>query len=161
MKKIGIIVVAGFSFLLAPNLLFAQSEDPSEVFLKAYMTSQQGEKLEHENNFGEALVKLRFAGSLLEELRKNHAEWQPAIVEYRARKIGEIQRRVLRALRLRGCRKVPVPWSRAWNLSLRDRDKTGSHRVLCQVTPQYRRRPGNCVSGWMNWRRNYKNRAAI
>jgi len=89
MKKIGIIVVAGFSFLLAPNLLFAQSEDPSEVFLKAYMTSQQGEKLEHENNFGEALVKLRFAGSLLEELRKNHAEWQPAIVEYRARKIGE------------------------------------------------------------------------
>ncbi len=88
MKKIGVILLTGFSIFLAPGLR-AQSEDPSEVFLKAYMTSQQGEKLEHENNFRDALAKFRFAGSLLEELRKRHAEWQPAIVEYRARKIGE------------------------------------------------------------------------
>ncbi|MDQ6940264.1 MAG: tetratricopeptide repeat protein, partial [Verrucomicrobiota bacterium] len=60
-----------------------------EVFLKAYMTSQQGEKLEHDNQFKAALAKFRFAGSLLEELKKSHAEWQPAIVEYRSRKIGE------------------------------------------------------------------------
>jgi tetratricopeptide (TPR) repeat protein len=88
MKKIGIILLTGFSIFLAPAVR-AQSEDPSEVFLKAYMTSQQGEKLEHENNFRDALAKFRFAGSLLEELRKRHAEWQPAIVEYRSRKIGE------------------------------------------------------------------------
>lgn len=89
MKKIGVILLTGFSIFLAPAMLRAQSEDPSEVFLKAYMTSQQGEKLEHENNFRDALAKFRFAGSLLEELRKRHAEWQPAIVEYRSRKIGE------------------------------------------------------------------------
>jgi Flp pilus assembly protein TadD/predicted nucleic acid-binding Zn-ribbon protein len=88
MKKIGIILLAGFSLFLAPQLR-AQTEDPSEVFLKAYMTSQQGEKLEHENNFRPALAKFRFAGSLLEELHKRHPEWQPAIVEYRGRKIGE------------------------------------------------------------------------
>lgn len=88
MKKIGIILLTGFSIFLAPAVR-AQSEDPSEVFLKAYMTSQQGEKLEHENNFRDALAKFRFAGSLLEELRKSHADWQPAIVEYRSRKIGE------------------------------------------------------------------------
>ena len=88
MKKIGVILLTGFSIFLAPGVR-AQSEDPSEVFLKAYMTSQQGEKLEHENNFRDALAKFRFAGSLLEELRKRHAEWQPAIVEYRSRKIGE------------------------------------------------------------------------
>ena len=88
MKKIGVILLTGFSILLAPGVR-AQSEDPSEVFLKAYMTSQQGEKLEHDNNFRDALAKFRFAGSLLEELRKRHAEWQPAIVEYRSRKIGE------------------------------------------------------------------------
>ncbi len=86
MNKIGILL-AGFSFIIAP--LWAQSDDPSEVFLKAYMTSQQGEKLEHDNQFKAALAKFRFAGSLLEELKKSHAEWQPAIVEYRSRKIGE------------------------------------------------------------------------
>ena len=90
MKKIGQILLTGFAlFLAGPLNVLAQSEDPSEVFLKAYMTSQQGEKLEHDNQFQTALVKFRFAGSLLEELRKTHAEWQPAIVEYRARKIGE------------------------------------------------------------------------
>ena len=90
MKKIGLILLAGFSlFLAAPPQVRAQSDDPSETFLKAYMTSQQGEKLEHDNQFKAALVKFRFAGSLLEELRKTHAQWQPAIVEYRARKVGE------------------------------------------------------------------------
>jgi hypothetical protein len=51
--------------------------------------SQQGEKLEQDQQYAAALAKFRFAGSLLEELRKTHAEWQPAIVDYRARKIGE------------------------------------------------------------------------
>src|SRR3954468_8548259 len=89
MKKIGLILLAGFSLLATPLPVAAQSDDPSEVFLKAYMTSQQGEKLEHDNQFKAALTKFRFAGSLLEELRKGHADWQPAIVDYRARKIGE------------------------------------------------------------------------
>ena len=87
MKKIGLILLAGFSLLVAPVL--AQTDDPSEVFLKAYMTSQQGEKLERDNQFSAALLKFRSAGSLLDDLRKSHADWQPAIVEYRARKIGE------------------------------------------------------------------------
>ena len=63
MKKIGVILLTGFSIFLAPTLR-AQSEDPSEVFLKAYMTAQQGEKLEHENNFRDALAKFRFAGRI-------------------------------------------------------------------------------------------------
>jgi len=53
------------------------------------MTSQQGEKLEHDNQFKAALAKYRFAGSLIEELRKTHGDWQSAIVEYRGRKISE------------------------------------------------------------------------
>src|SRR5260370_20314150 len=53
------------------------------------MTAQQGEKLEHDNQFKAALAKYRFAGSLLEELRKRHGDWQPAIVEYRSRKVAE------------------------------------------------------------------------
>src|SRR5947207_12118335 len=68
MKKFGLILLAGFCLALAPARLAAQSDDPSEVFLKAYMTSQQGEKLEHDGQLQAALAKFRFAGSLLEEL---------------------------------------------------------------------------------------------
>jgi septal ring factor EnvC (AmiA/AmiB activator) len=89
MKKIGLFLLAGL-LLLAPTApLFSQSDDPSELFLKAYMTAQQGEKLEHENQYKAALAKYRFAGSLLEELRKGHGDWQPAIVDYRSRKVSE------------------------------------------------------------------------
>jgi Flp pilus assembly protein TadD/uncharacterized coiled-coil DUF342 family protein len=86
MKKIGLILLAGFFFA---GQLHAQADDPSETFLKAYMTAQQGEKLEHDNQFAAALAKYRFAGSLLDQLRKAHPEWQPAIVEYRGRKVSE------------------------------------------------------------------------
>ena len=89
MRKIGSILFAAFLVCLVSGQLAAQSDDPSEMFLKAYMTAQQGEKLEHENQFKSALAKYRFAGSLLEELRKSHADWQPAIVEYRGRKVSE------------------------------------------------------------------------
>src|SRR6202023_1011445 len=88
MKKFGLLLIAGFFFCTSP-WLNAQSDDPSETFLKAYMTAQQGEKLEHDNQFKAALAKYRFAGSLLEELRKRHSDWQPAIVEYRSRKVAE------------------------------------------------------------------------
>jgi Flp pilus assembly protein TadD/septal ring factor EnvC (AmiA/AmiB activator) len=87
MTKLGSILLAA-SLALAPTA-GAQIDDPSETFLKAYMTAQQGEKLERDNQFGPALAKYRFAGSLLEELKKTHANWQPAIVEYRSRKVSE------------------------------------------------------------------------
>ncbi|MEY2543533.1 MAG: hypothetical protein QOE81_994 [Verrucomicrobiota bacterium] len=89
MIKISSILLAMLVFCLAAPALPAQSDDPSETFLKAYMTSQQGEKLEHENQFKAALAKYRFAGSLLDQLRKGHPDWQPAIVEYRGRKVSE------------------------------------------------------------------------
>src|SRR5207253_1133399 len=94
MKKIGPILLAAVVFCLASPLLTAESDDPSETFLKAYMTAQQGEKLEHENQFKAALAKYRFAGSLIEQLRKAHPDWQPAIVEYRGRKESESIQRV-------------------------------------------------------------------
>ena len=76
-------------FAVFAGLLPAQEDDPSEIFLKAYLSAQQGEKLEHEDRFKAALAKFRFAGSLIEQLRRSHSDWQSAIVEYRGRKIGE------------------------------------------------------------------------
>src|SRR5438445_6358820 len=87
MTRLGSLLLAGLLFVVASAQ--AQSDDPSETFLKAYMTAQQGEKLERDNQFTRALAKYRLAGSLLEELKKTHSDWQPAIVEYRSRKVSE------------------------------------------------------------------------
>src|SRR5437868_9985670 len=93
-------LLALFLFLGVTHLLVGQQDDPSEIFLKAYLSAQQGEKLERENQFKTALAKYRFAGSLIAELRKSRGDWQPAIVEYRGRKISEgilrIQQRMTR-----------------------------------------------------------------
>src|SRR5262245_12342823 len=89
MNKIGLLLLPLLAFFALPLACFAQEVDPSEAFLKAYMTAQQAEKLERENQLKPALAKFRFAGSMLEELKKNNGDWQPAIVEYRSRKIGE------------------------------------------------------------------------
>ena len=91
-------------FFAAMVLASAQQDDPSEIFLKAYLSAQQGEKLERQDRFKTALAKYRFAGSLIEELRKSHVQWQPAVVEYRGRKISEailrLQERLTRQTKL-------------------------------------------------------------
>src|SRR5215472_11633900 len=96
--------LAAIFFFVATTLAVAQQDDPSEVFLKAYLSAQQGEKLERQDQFKTALAKYRFAGSLIEELRKSHAQWQPAVVEYRGRKISEailrLQERIARQTQL-------------------------------------------------------------
>ncbi len=99
-RRGGSAFLAVLFFLLLIIPLSAQQDDPSEIFLKAYLSAQQGEKLERENRFKTALAKFRFAGSLIEELRRSHSDWQPAIMEYRGRKIGEgilrVQERISR-----------------------------------------------------------------
>src|SRR5437773_274731 len=88
-RRAGAALLAVLVFLGAKDILLGQQDDPSEIFLKAYLSAQQGEQLERENRFKTALAKYRFAGSLIETLRRSHADWQPAIVEYRGRKISE------------------------------------------------------------------------
>jgi Flp pilus assembly protein TadD/predicted nucleic acid-binding Zn-ribbon protein len=98
-RRAGAALIALLFFLRGP-IVFGQQDDPSEIFLKAYLSAQLGEKLERESRFKTALAKYRFAGSLIESLRKSHADWQPAIVEYRGRRVSEgilrIQERVNR-----------------------------------------------------------------
>src|SRR5262249_47816083 len=54
------------------GIVLGQQDDPSEIFLKAYLSAQQREKLEHENRFKTALAKYRFAGSLIERAEVAH-----------------------------------------------------------------------------------------
>jgi Flp pilus assembly protein TadD len=87
--RCGAVWLVAVFFFAATMLAATQQDDPSEIFLKAYLSAQQGEKLERQDRFKTALAKYRFAGSLIEELRKSHTQWQPAVVEYRGRKISE------------------------------------------------------------------------
>ena len=117
MIKIGLLFLPALAFLALPAAALAQHADPSEVFLKAYMTAQQGEKLERENQFTPALSKFRFAGSLLEELKRNNGDWQPAIVDYRSRKIAQailrVQSKLATQSDLAATAGSPVPESKA------------------------------------------------
>jgi Flp pilus assembly protein TadD len=117
--------LAAAFFFAATILVVAQQDDPSEIFLKAYLSAQQGEKLERQDRFKTALAKYRFAGSLIEELRKLHAQWQPAVVEYRGRKISEailrLQERITRQTQLNASASplpdiaLAAPESDAWS----------------------------------------------
>ncbi len=75
-----------------------ENEDPSELFLKAFTSVQQGEKLERDGKIKLAISKYRFASTLLEQITQRNPNWQPLIVQYRTRKTGEaIQRAEQRA----------------------------------------------------------------
>ena len=140
MIKIGLLLLPVLALLALPAAALAQEVDPSEVFLKAYMTAQQGEKLERENQFKPALSKFRFAGSMLEELKKNHGDWQPAIVDYRSRKIAEailrVQSKLATQSDLAATAGSPAP-----RTALRPRQKPLAAEPSVEIAVRHRRRP--------------------
>ena len=85
--------------LLAVCLLLARagradSGDPGEVFLNAYMSAQQAEKLESQGSFKTALAKYRFAGSVLDQLQQRNPDWNPQVVAYRRTKVADAIRKL-------------------------------------------------------------------
>ena len=78
---------------IRPETEGVNTSDPSELFLKAFTSVQEGEKLEADGNLRGALAKYRFGASMLDQLGQSNAGWQPLIVRYRLRKTTEnIQR---------------------------------------------------------------------
>jgi len=76
-------------FLLVAGSFSVIAADPSEQFLSAYQSYQQGEKLERSGSSSDALKKFRFAESLLISISKNDPTWQKPVVEYRLKKTRE------------------------------------------------------------------------
>jgi Flp pilus assembly protein TadD/DNA repair exonuclease SbcCD ATPase subunit len=81
-------------FLLCLILLFGSvssllASDPSEQFLSAYQSFENGMKLERDGNTQEALKKYHFAESLLVEISNKNPTWQKDVVEYRLKKTRE------------------------------------------------------------------------
>ncbi len=65
------------------------TNDPSELYLRAYTSVQQAEALEQDGKLRPALSKYRFAASMLDQLTQSNPNWQPLIVKYRQRKTSE------------------------------------------------------------------------
>jgi len=76
-------------FLLVAGSLAVIAADPSEQFLSAYQSYQQGEKLERSGSTSDALKKFHFAESLLLSISKNDPTWQKPVIEYRLKKTRE------------------------------------------------------------------------
>jgi Flp pilus assembly protein TadD len=67
----------------------AQSSDPSDLFLNAYMSVQKAQKMEEEGKYKLALQKYKYAVGLLQQIRDRSPNWQPVIVTYRLNKTSE------------------------------------------------------------------------
>ena len=68
--------------------------DPSEQFLSAYQSYEDGERLERGGSNQEALKKYHFAESLLQSISSNSPGWQKDVVEYRLKKTREALNRL-------------------------------------------------------------------
>ena len=75
--------------LLLSPIARAQSSDPDQTFLSAYMSAQQAEKLESQGSFKAALIKYRFAGSVLDQLQQRSPDWNPLVLQFRKKKITD------------------------------------------------------------------------
>ena len=67
----------------------AAANDPGDLFVNAYMSVQQGEKLEQSGNLKGALTKLRYAATVLDQIAAASPTWQPQIVSYRKSRTAE------------------------------------------------------------------------
>ena len=75
--------------LLCGSVSSLLASDPSEQFLSAYQSFENGMKLERDGNTQEALKKYHFAESLLMEISTKSPTWQKDVVEYRLKKTRE------------------------------------------------------------------------
>jgi len=89
MQRLFILITVCILTFLRLTSIQAETGDPSDLFLNAYLSVQQAEKLDHTGNFKSALSKYRYAASLLEQIQKNSPDWQPLIVDYRKKKTSE------------------------------------------------------------------------
>ncbi len=64
-------------------------DDSARVFFSAYQEYQRAERFEREGQTAEAIAKFRFVVSQLSQMKEQHPDWQPLVVEFRLRKAQE------------------------------------------------------------------------
>lgn len=72
-----------------PGAPAAAQSDPSGAFFSAYQEFQRGERFEREGRNADAIAKFRFVATQLSQIKSQHPDWQPLVVEFRLRKTQE------------------------------------------------------------------------
>ena len=78
--------------VLAILLCIAPAEaqdDSSSEFFSAYQEFQRAEKLEREGRTNDAIAKFRYVAAQLGQLKSQHPDWQPLVVDFRLKKTQE------------------------------------------------------------------------
>lgn len=78
-----------FAAMVVLTAVAAAQNDPARVFFSAYQEYQRGERLEREGQQSEAVAKFRFVASQLGQLKSQHPDWQPLVVDFRLKKTQE------------------------------------------------------------------------
>jgi Flp pilus assembly protein TadD/predicted nucleic acid-binding Zn-ribbon protein len=81
-------------FAVATHSIYAESSDPGDLFVSAYMAVQAGEKAEQAGNVKDATSKLRYAAQVLEQISERYPSWQPSIIDYRKKRTAEALARI-------------------------------------------------------------------
>lgn len=74
---------------LAASAAYAESGDPSDQFLDAFLSFQKGEKAEQTGNAKGALTSYNKAIDVLDSISARWPNWNPAIVKHRREKAAE------------------------------------------------------------------------
>lgn len=98
-----LILLAAIVFLAAP-VLRADSGDPSDFYLNAYMTIEKAQKLEDLRLYAEALAKYKDAEAVLQKIRDKFPDWHPVTVADRLGKTSEaiasLQKKIAAGVRI-------------------------------------------------------------
>jgi Flp pilus assembly protein TadD/uncharacterized coiled-coil DUF342 family protein len=74
---------------LAAGQTVQAQDDSARAFFSAYQEYQRAERFEREGQTAEAVAKFRFVVSQLSQMKEQHPDWQPLVVDFRLRKAQE------------------------------------------------------------------------
>lgn len=86
-SPVSVLVVGFFFAALAPVATAQLDVDPSDLYLKAYLTMRDAEQLESEQKYEYAFERYLEATELFDSVAHSHSSWNPQMVNYRRKKI--------------------------------------------------------------------------
>ncbi|MEX1110942.1 MAG: tetratricopeptide repeat protein [Chthoniobacterales bacterium] len=82
-------LVAILVTLVAGMAPLSAQDDPSGAFFAAYQEYQRAERLEREGRNDDAIAKFRYVAAQLGQIKSQHPDWQPLVVDFRLRKTSQ------------------------------------------------------------------------
>lgn len=64
-------------------------DDPGDLFVNAYLTMVNSDKLEKAGKIQDALQQMQLAAGKFDEIKQRFPAWQPQIMEYRTKRVQE------------------------------------------------------------------------